>query len=301
MGLVAITSRAVSFVCWRSPGRPLALAALVACTSLPALATDTYFSPSHTRPQASTPYVNGKFDLTGNYVTLSAASTNTLMPFWVFPTRPGFAYLGGIDQHPYELMVRNNTARRVLAVVSVDGINVVTGESAAVNQSGYVVGPYSDVSIGGWRKSLSEVARFVFSAPERSYANRTGRAANVGVIGVAVFNEYEPPRHQDHKSHQKMENSAAESDRSTPSLPSSPGLGTEHGQREASVATTTQFRRASSQPVEVLELKYDTLPNLERMGVAQRQINPARRPTGPTPFPANGFVPDPPPMRHPSH
>jgi hypothetical protein len=50
------------------------------------------------------------------------------------------------------------------------------------------------IDIGGWRKSMSEVAAFVFTALPESYAARTGRPGNVGVIGVAVFREYQPPR-----------------------------------------------------------------------------------------------------------
>ena len=41
---------------------------------------------------------------------------------------------------------------------------------------------------------LNEVAAFYFTQLPDSYAARTDRPDNVGVIGVAVFREYQPPR-----------------------------------------------------------------------------------------------------------
>ena len=79
--------------------------------------------------------------------------------------------------------------RRLLAVTSVDGVNVVSGETAAQHQSGYVLDAWDSVAIEGWRKSLDEVATFYFTRLADSYAARTGRPHDVGVIGVALFRE----------------------------------------------------------------------------------------------------------------
>src|SRR5208283_3175539 len=70
--------------------------------------------------------------------------------------------------------------------------NVVSGEDAAFNQSGYVFAPGERYQVTGWRKSDAEVAAFTFTAASNSYAERTGRPANVGVIGVAIFRERPP-------------------------------------------------------------------------------------------------------------
>ncbi len=80
----------------------------------------------------------------------------------------------------------------MLAVTSVDGVNVLSGETAAWDQTGYVFSPGSRYQITGWRKSDSEVAAFAFSTAAQSYAGRTGRPQNVGVIGVALFREKVP-------------------------------------------------------------------------------------------------------------
>src|SRR5882672_6453192 len=106
----------------------------------------------------------------------------------------GRLYVAGTPGAKYSLLLNNKTGGRVLTVVSVDGVNVITGDTAAPAQSGYVLNPWGSVDIEGWRKNMSEVAAFVFTALPESYAARTGRPGNVGVIGVAVFREYRAPR-----------------------------------------------------------------------------------------------------------
>jgi hypothetical protein len=78
------------------------------------------------------------------------------------------------------------------AVAVVDGVNVTSGATAAWGQTGYVFNPGQDYRITGWRKSDTEVAAFTFTASPNSYAARTGRPANVGIIGVALFRERQP-------------------------------------------------------------------------------------------------------------
>lgn len=103
--------------------------------------------------------------------------------------RDGKLYVAGSPGHRYSVRIANRLGERVMAVLSVDGVNAVSGETANPEQSGYVLDAYQSTDVAGWRKSLSEVAQFNFTALENSYAARTGRANNVGVIGVAVFRE----------------------------------------------------------------------------------------------------------------
>lgn len=81
----------------------------------------------------------------------------------------------------------------LLAVVSVDGVNVIAGQSADPSQSGYVVSSRASIDIQGWRRSLSQTAAFYFTSLPDSYAARTGRPEHVGVIGVAVFRKRQAP------------------------------------------------------------------------------------------------------------
>jgi hypothetical protein len=102
--------------------------------------------------------------------------------YWV-AGRPGARYC---------IEIRNRLGERLLAVTSVDGVNVISGATAGWDQTGYVFGPGERYQITGWRKSDAEVAAFTFTDPANSYAERTGRPANVGVIGVAIFRERQP-------------------------------------------------------------------------------------------------------------
>jgi hypothetical protein len=101
----------------------------------------------------------------------------------------GEYWVAGRPGARYAVSVRNALNGRVMSVVSVDGVNVVSGETAALEQTGYVLSPWQQYDITGWRKSDAEVAAFHFTNLSGSYAARTGRPAHVGVIGVAVFRE----------------------------------------------------------------------------------------------------------------
>jgi len=105
----------------------------------------------------------------------------------------GRRYVVGKPGNEYTIRVRNGAAGRILAVMSVDGVNVITGDTASMQQSGYVLAPYESADIAGWRKSMARTAAFYFTALPDSYAARTGRPDNVGVIGVAVFRERARP------------------------------------------------------------------------------------------------------------
>lgn len=104
----------------------------------------------------------------------------------------GEYWVAGRPGARYAISVRNRMGERVLAVPSVDGVNVLSGETAAWDQRGYVFSPHERYQITGWRKSDSQVAAFEFSHTANSYAARTGRPAHVGVIGVALFREQPP-------------------------------------------------------------------------------------------------------------
>lgn len=121
-------------------------------------------------------------------VTLSLVERDQRLELPAYLHR-GQYWVAGRQGQPYAVRLRNNSPERVLVVLSVDGLNVITGEVAAPDQTGYVLDPWQSADITGWRKSRREVAQFVFTDPGNSYADRTGRPDNIGVIGIAVFNE----------------------------------------------------------------------------------------------------------------
>jgi hypothetical protein len=106
--------------------------------------------------------------------------------FW----HDGESYVMGHTGDRYTIRVSNHTGRRIEAVVTVDGRDVVDGKPGDFrNKRGYLVPAFGQVDIDGWRLSQSQAAAFRFSAVADSYAARMGNAREVGVIGVAVFPE----------------------------------------------------------------------------------------------------------------
>ena len=213
----------------------------------------------------------------------------------------GRTWIAGQPGHRYSLQLDNRSGGRVLTVISVDGVNVVSGQTAAAQQSGYVLGAWSAAEIRGWRKSLDESARFYFTSLADSYAARTGRPDNVGVIGIAVYRERVVEPQAEAAPAAPLAKSAAEP---APAMGSAGGalrdsaaaqraeerIGTGHGERVADPTRYTEFQRASSHPAEVIEIRYDSYANLVARGVV-REPRP-RWPGEPRPFPG-GFVPDP--------
>jgi len=98
-------------------------------------------------------------------------------------------YVQGNDGERYVIRVTNPTPNRVEAVVTVDGLDVIDGENGDLKKRGYIVPPYGDVRIEGFRTSIEDVATFRFSSVDDSYAGKKGKARNVGVIAVAIFEE----------------------------------------------------------------------------------------------------------------
>ncbi|MBS0570624.1 MAG: hypothetical protein JSS28_08450 [Proteobacteria bacterium] len=246
-------------------------------------------------------------------VTVVDRDTGATLPAYA---HDGKFYIAGTPGHRYGVRLTNRTGMRVLAVLSVDGVNAISGETASPDQSGYVLDGYQSTHVDGWRKSMSEIAQFNFTNLGNSYAARTGRPDNVGVIGVAVFREkplfwregriaeaplgdrYPPapaagmPAPKDAGAERAKPESApamAQAMRPVPASQPEESLGTGHGARERSEVRYTQFVRASASPDEVDSIWYDSRRNLVARGVI-----PAPRPIArePQPFP-NGFVPDP--------
>lgn len=209
----------------------------------------------------------------------------------------GEHWVAGRPGARYAVSVRNAQPGRLMGVVSVDGINVVSGQTAAWHQTGYVLGPWQRYDITGWRKSDHEVAAFHFTALPASYAARTGRPAHVGVIGVALFREkVEAPavaplsEPGDGSWRDRLESGAAE--RSAPQAAAAPKLGTGHGEREHDRIGHTTFERRSDRPDELIRIRYDSRENLVAMSVLPPDVVPHR----PQPFPGSRsprYVPDP--------
>lgn len=258
-------------------------------------------------------------------VTVIDRSTGETLPVYF---AKGEYWVAGTPGATYSVAVANGSGGRMMAVMSVDGVNVLNGQTASVEQTGYVFDGYQRYEVTGWRKSNQEVAAFEFVASPASYAARTGRPANVGVIGVVLFKErlYQPPvsvappiyrygTNGGYDAPDDRKNMTAEAAADSASSRAAPApsqstpqsakrsefhamrekLGTGHGEREWSQVTNTSFDRAQSSPNETIRIRYDSRENLLAMGVIQQPYQ--QRPWNRTPnaFPESlGFVPDPP-------
>jgi hypothetical protein len=203
----------------------------------------------------------------------------------------GERHVAGEPGREYEIRLRNRAGARVLAVTSVDGVNVITGQTASTRGSGYVLDPWGRVAIDGWRKSMDEVAAFYFTALPDSYAARTGRPDNVGVIGVALFRERMPVMPMESERRASGEAAAPAAGMLHDKARDEDRLGTGHGRRLDSGATYTTFERASEEPGQVIRIYYDSRRNLVARGIIPRPKDryASRQPE---PFPQS-FVPDP--------
>jgi hypothetical protein len=220
-------------------------------------------------------------------------------------------YVAGRPGHRYSVVLQNRTGERVLAVLSIDGVNAISGQTASASQTGYVLAPYQRMEVRGWRKSMQDVAQFRFTDLPDSYAALTGRPDNVGVIGVAVFRErqyetYNSYDEDDYRADTYSRKSrtanqagstgdsaaapAAKAQRSLAESESRQELGTGHGERRYDPARQTTFERESSYPNQISKIYYDSYEALVERGVIRDYRRPGRG--RPDAFPI-GFVPDP--------
>src|ERR1700675_788641 len=237
----------------------------------------------------------------------------------------GEYWVAGSPGARYAIEIRNRLGERVLAVTSVDGVNVVSGGTAGCGQTGYVFGAGEAYQITGWRKSDSDVAAFAFTPSPNSYAERTGRPANVGVIGVALFRERPAavvpeasllgeaaPQERSNRATDAAAASAsaapaAPAARAADSLAKSSGnyaypsyqspapkLGTAHGQRESSWVAHTEFQRMQSEPNEIVRIRYDSMENLVAMGILPGRGRMLLEPNPCQCVASRFYVPDPP-------
>jgi hypothetical protein len=228
----------------------------------------------------------------------------------------GRTYVRGEPGQRYLLRIRNASARRVEVVTSVDGRDVVDGRPAAYEKRGYLLAPYGELTIDGFRLGDASVAAFRFGAVQDSYAARMGDARDVGVVGVAFFPEAAPPPPRPlaeplDRAPSGAERPSRSADAAPQAAPASPGeasrmraearpgLGTEFGEEHASPVEHVAFRRASARPAAVLELRYDDRRGLLALGidVDRRGVDDRALREVATPFRHEGFAEPPPGWR----
>src|SRR4249920_117971 len=97
----------------------------------------------------------------GGMADLSVYDRSEGRPLQVY-WHEGRAWVVGKPGNEYQLNVRSRQGEDLLAVLSVDGVNVITGETASPQQSGYVLAPGRALEVKGWRKDVARTAAFYF-------------------------------------------------------------------------------------------------------------------------------------------
>jgi hypothetical protein len=143
----------------------------------------------------------GVWQASGTLVNLSIEVEGAAAP--LYPARDGSGryYLEARAGCAYTVRVANHSPERLGVVVAVDGLNAISGErelgpsDPARRGRMYVIDPWDEVHVRGWRTSLEDVRRFTFVDERGSYAARTGRAnGKMGWIQAWVYRERFGPR-----------------------------------------------------------------------------------------------------------
>jgi hypothetical protein len=230
----------------------------------------------------------------GSLVGVSVEVEGTAVPLYPAPDGSGRLYLEAREGARYAVELANRTDERLGVVLTVDGLNVISGElqgppsrdGARAPGRMYVLYPWGSVSVKGWRTSLDDIRRFTFVDERASYAARSGKAnARMGWIEVAVYRERPRPHtlrtdpYEDGRDRNEGAEGAADAQRSAPraeapamkSPPSAAGEsgsypGTGWGAREGDRAMLVDFQPQAS-PADRLTLRYEYAPALRALGI----------------------------------
>ena len=154
-------------------------------------------------------------DAPGTLVGVSVALDGRAASLYPAPDGSGRYYLEARAGSRYSVSLANRTGERLGVVLSVDGLNAVSGERETQRGRMYVLDPWQTTSVQGWRTSLSDIRQFTFVDERRSYAARSGQAnEKMGWIEVAVYRErhalvklreypYSEPKRQDSAERQE--------------------------------------------------------------------------------------------------
>jgi hypothetical protein len=216
-------------------------------------------------------------------------------PLFPAPDGSGRYYVEARRGSRYAVALANRTGERVGVVLTVDGLNAISGERDAGRGRMYVLDPWQRTSVQGWRTSLREVRRFTFVDERASYAARSGKAnEKMGWIEVAVYRErhpyvlsvprpapprlepYEPESEATGKNEAPAPASARDSaEAASPSVlggaraRSYPGTG--WGPRTHDPVVLVSFD-PEREPSERVTLRYEYRPALVALGVLPRRV-----------------------------
>jgi len=202
----------------------------------------------------------------------------------------GRAWDRGRPGNEYQVTLRSRQSQDVLAVISVDGVNVVTGQTADPSQSGYVLAParrarhprLAQETCRRPRRSTSPRCRLVCGAHRATGQRRRDRRGAVppqGRADTAAAGLTGRSRHRPRSAGIRGTRRVA-----APGRWKTGSARDTVGRRIRRRSTSPSSERPSS-PAEVVTLYYDSHANLLARGIIREPIPVA--PLQPRPFPAS--------------
>ena len=246
--------------------------------ALLAAATPDAHSGSTGRPVA----VRGPDPRVAGLIDVAVEVSGSRVPLFDAVDGSGRLYFEAREGAAYALRLSNRSHERLGAVV-VDGLNAISGERETIARGRpgrlYVLGPWSQVEVRGWRTSLDQVRQFTFVAERSSYAARSGKAnSRMGWIEVAVYRDLAPARvggSRREGSGAEAPSAAAPAERSSNDAKSARGEaareypGTGWGEAAYDPAVEVRFDPAAA-PVQQTVLRYEYAPALRALGILPR-------------------------------
>ncbi len=266
------------------------MSALRVVSLLLAASTWAAFACAHPRGVPGTP---------GPLVSVSVEVDDEPVSLYPAPDGSGRFYLEAREGQRYALTLASQSEERVGVVLTVDGLNVISGQRDEDRGRMYVLDPGQRTRIRGWRSSLHEVREFTFVDERASYAARSGKAnRKMGWIELSVCREraaaalqaprpadpgWLEPAEEKEKASGSAERTEAQSAARSDEAPAAPGPtgsarsypGTGWGQRAHDPVRVVDFQ-AEAQASQTVALRYEYRPALVALGVLPRSA-PADR------------------------
>jgi hypothetical protein len=226
----------------------------------------------------------------GSLVDVAVEVGGEPVPLYDAVDGSGRLYFEAREGCAYALRLTSRSHERLGALVVVDGLNAISGEREVIGrgQPGrlYVLAPWGQVEVRGWRTSLDQVRQFTFVDERASYSARAGKAnQRMGWIEIAVYRDRAPAYVGDWRRERPYSGSREEESRDAPAAAGAPAErssdsaksargengypGTGWGDAAWDPATEVRFD-AAGHPAERAVLRYEYAPALRAIGILPR-------------------------------
>ena len=104
----------------------------------------------------------------------------------------GLETIGVWENEPFEIRFVNNSWEKIQVKLSIDGVDILTGEKASAQPSGkmWAVDPYKTLTVKAWAETNHGGSGFIFTNPENGVSSHIHQdSSNNGIIAAAVFKE----------------------------------------------------------------------------------------------------------------